>query len=168
MIRYALTCDRDHGFESWFRDSASYDFQRRRGLLSCPQCGSQKVDKAIMSPSIARRDRDASPSEGDLAVERLQAPEGIVAPPAAAALASVALLNDEALAVRAQIRALRAKVKESAADVGLAFAQEALKIHHGEADSRPIYGQASPDEARMLAEEGVPFLPLPMLPEDRN
>ena len=53
MIRYALNCDQGHAFESWFANSAAYDKQAKRGLVSCPVCGSAKVEKAIMAPSLA-------------------------------------------------------------------------------------------------------------------
>ena len=52
MIRYSLRCDRDHAFESWFQSSAAYDSQVRRKLVTCPACGSAKVEKAIMAPRI--------------------------------------------------------------------------------------------------------------------
>jgi hypothetical protein len=53
MIRYALICQQGHQFESWFQDSAAYDKQAKRGLISCPHCGSAKVEKAIMAPRLS-------------------------------------------------------------------------------------------------------------------
>jgi hypothetical protein len=53
MIRYQLECERDHGFEGWFKSSADYDNQAKRGLLECPLCGSGEVRKAIMAPAVA-------------------------------------------------------------------------------------------------------------------
>ena len=55
MIRYALVCDKGHGFESWFADSAAFDKQAKRGLVTCPHCGSAKVEKAIMAPRLCGR-----------------------------------------------------------------------------------------------------------------
>ena len=52
MIRYALVCERQHDFESWFQSSAAYDKQVKRGLVACPLCGSMKVEKAIMAPRL--------------------------------------------------------------------------------------------------------------------
>ena len=55
MIRYALQCDHNHEFESWFQNSAAYDKQAKRSLVTCPVCGSAKVDKAIMAPRLAQK-----------------------------------------------------------------------------------------------------------------
>ena len=53
MIRYALTCDKGHAFESWFQNSAAYDTQVKRRLVSCPMCDSTKVEKTIMAPRVS-------------------------------------------------------------------------------------------------------------------
>src|SRR6201999_1152222 len=55
MIRYALRCERDHHFESWFQDSAAYDQQVKRKLVSCPICESVTIEKAIMAPCIVSK-----------------------------------------------------------------------------------------------------------------
>lgn len=164
MIRYALTCEKGHGFESWFPDSASFDAQVKRRLVSCPTCDSVRIEKAIMSPNIARKDRDiaAEPAE-----PKANQPVPAAAP-VPAPVQPAALLSGEALAARAMLKAFRKHVIENADNVGKEFAEEALKIHHGETDHRPIYGEATPDDAQMLAEEGVEFGLLPVLPEDRN
>jgi hypothetical protein len=162
MIRYALTCEKGHGFESWFPDSASFDAQVKRRLVTCPACGSVRIEKAIMSPSIARKDRD-------IVVETAESEAN---PPVSATASTpaqpVALLSDEAVATRALLKAFRKHVTENADNVGKGFAQEALKIHHGETDHRAIYGEATADDARMLAEEGVGFSLLPVLPEEHH
>ena len=66
MITYSLACDRGHGFDSWFKSSSAFDEQRESGLLSCPHCGSGKVEKAVMAPRLARKDKggEAKPVEG--------------------------------------------------------------------------------------------------------
>lgn len=164
MIRYALTCDKGHGFESWFPDAASFDAQVKRRLVSCPDCGSVKVQKAIMAPNIARKDRE-------IEIEPAESAETASAPapaPASAPARPVVLLSDEAVALRAMLRAFRKHVVENADDVGKGFAEEALKIHHGETEQRAIYGEATLDDARMLEEEGVAFSPLPVLPEEHH
>lgn len=179
MILYALTCDRRHGFESWFPGSASFDAQARRGLVTCPVCGSTKVEKAIMAPAIARKDREAAAEPMDTAVAAgpgAQLPARPIAAPRLSAQhvpaeqvpAPMARLGDEGRALREMVRAIHRHVAENADDVGRDFAEEALKIHHGEVENRAIYGEASLDDARMLTEEGVAFTPLPILPEDRN
>src|SRR5579862_3655168 len=59
MILFTLKCDADHEFEGWFRDNAAYDRQQRRGLIACPECGSKKVEKALMAPRLGRSDKSA-------------------------------------------------------------------------------------------------------------
>jgi hypothetical protein len=162
MIKYALHCDNGHGFESWFRDNASFEQQARRGFVECPQCGSARVGKAIMAPNVARKDR---PERGR--AEQVRA-AGSQMPAAGPAAMPATTLTPEDRAMRDLVRAMRAHVEASADNVGDKFADEALKMHHGELEGRPIYGSATPDDARMLAEEGVGFLPLPTLPDDRH
>ena len=164
MIRYTLRCDRDHTFESWFQNSAAYDSQAKRKLVSCPVCDSVKVEKAIMAPRIvSKRSRERA--------EPVPAPAST---PAAEALAPVPASGSTPL-LMAQERELRAKIKElrdhivkNADNVGEKFPNEARKMHYGEIEHRPIYGEASPEEAKSLIDEGVEVSPLPVLPDDRN
>ena len=158
MIRYALICDAAHEFESWFASSASFEDQAKRGFVTCPVCNSTKVERAVMAPNVART--DLGPKVPGPVVE---APA-----PAAAAPAPVALMSEKEQAFREMVTALHRHVSENAEHVGPRFADEALKIHHGEAEERAIYGEATPDDARMLHEEGVEFLPLPRLPGSGN
>ncbi|MGO4406776.1 DUF1178 family protein [Bosea sp. RAF48] len=158
MIRYTLICDNGHEFDSWFPSSAGFEDQAKRGFVSCPICNSTKVERAIMAPSVARTDLDARAAE--------PAPEASA--PAAAPPAPVALMSDKEKAFREMLTALHQHVHENAEHVGERFADEALKIHHGEAESRAIYGEATAEDARALHEEGVDFLPLPRLPGTRN
>ena len=149
MIRYALACPDEHRFEAWFANAAAYDEQRGAGLLECPVCGSSDVGKALMTPSVSTaRKRDA---------RRESLP---VAQPAPGKPPPKELVD--------MLRRFRAHVVESADYVGPRFAEEARKIHYEEAEPRGIYGEATPDEAASLDEEGIEILPLPILPEDRN
>jgi hypothetical protein len=163
MIRYTLICDNAHDFESWFSTSASFEEQAARGFVACPVCGSVKVERAIMAPNVARTDRE----------RRMETPATPPAatgdtPAAAAAPAPVALIGEKEIAFREMLSALHKHVTENAEHVGPRFAEEALKIHHGESDARPIYGEATQEDARTLHEEGVEFMPLPRLPGARN
>ncbi len=140
MIRYSLTCEHGHGFEAWFSSISSYDEQVEARAVTCPSCGSAEVEKAPMAPAVHRgKSESLAPSKND---GRRQ---------------SYAFLKD-----------LRAHLAANAEDVGPAFPEEARKIHYGETDARSIYGEASVEEAKALADEGIPALPLPPLPEDRN
>lgn len=161
MIRYALVCEHGHAFESWFADSAAYDRQAKRKLVSCPHCGSAKVDKAIMAPRLATSKKRKGPVEAPTAAE---AP----APGATAAPAPVAMISPQEQEVRAKLKELRDHLVKNADNVGPKFPEEARKMHYGEIEHRSIYGVASPEEATELAEEGIDFHPLPVLPDERN
>jgi hypothetical protein len=147
MIKFTLSCERGHEFESWFPDGAAYESQTRRGLVVCPECNSQQVRKAPMAPAVlgARR-----PERGE------EAPK------------PVALLDEKQVELRAAVTALRRMIEARTDDVGPKFPEVARAIHAGDEPERAIRGRATPAEARALLEEGVGVLPLPMLPEDAN
>ncbi|MDB5641652.1 MAG: hypothetical protein JWN07_969 [Hyphomicrobiales bacterium] len=158
MIKYSLVCDASHEFESWFPGSESYEEQVRRGFVECPFCQSTRVTKAIMSPNVARKDRAAAPA--DAPAPALPA----VAPPPQ----QVALLDEKQQHLRAMMRELHEKIVASSDDVGESFPEEARKMHDGETPTRSIRGKASFEEARSLLDEGIPVMPIPDLPEERN
>jgi hypothetical protein len=165
MIRYNLLCAKGHEFESWFANSAGYDKQARRGLLECPACGSTKVDKALMTPRLART------RKSDVAIpvppEPIAAPEP-AASPAPEPAAPVAMLSPQERELRSKLKELRDHLVANSENVGQKFPEEARKMHYGEKKHRSIYGSASPDDARALHEEGIEFAPLPVLPDERN
>jgi hypothetical protein len=176
MIRYALHCERGHAFESWFQDSSSFDKQAKRGLVSCPICDSVKVEKSIMAPQIPRKGRTAAQRAGEEKVQRAVArkKKEAASAPAAAPSTPAAPASPEPLVMaqdsefRQKLKELRDHIKANADNVGDQFPEQARKMHYGEIEHRPIYGDASPTEAKALIEEGVEVLPLPVLPEDRN
>jgi hypothetical protein len=154
MIRYTLRCEKDHMFEAWFRSSADYDRAAANGDNECPLCGARKIEKAPMAPSVARSDKSGKnggdKKGGGGKVTLATAPD------------------PREMMLRAALKELRQKVTENAEYVGDRFAAEARKIHYNEGEARGIYGEATADEAKALAEEGVEFQPLPTLPEERN
>ena len=156
MIRYALHCDKGHDFETWFPSSGAYDRQAGRGLISCPLCGSTKVEKAIMAPSLARKDKSTS----------VPAETGNAAP--AEPTSPVAMMSPQEQELRKKLKELRDHLTANADNVGKRFPEEARKIHYGETEHRSIYGEASAQDARELREEGIEFHPLPVLPDERN
>ncbi len=159
MIRYALCCDAGHRFDSWFYDSSAYDEQVERGLVTCPNCESRHVVKAIMAPAVVatREERTFQPFVRPAAAEPVL--------PASNQPAEVALLDH---AKRQLVRAFRDKVVAETRDVGRAFAAEARRIHDDDASKERIRGQATPEEARDLLEDGIMVLPLPTMPDDLN
>jgi hypothetical protein len=161
MIRYALRCERDHTFESWFQSSSAYDSQVKRGLVSCPACGSTKVEKAIMAPRIvSKKGRDSTPALPEPAAT--SEPAEVIAP------GPTPLLMAQERELRAKLKELRDHIVKNADNVGAQFPTEARKMHYGDIEHRPIYGEASPQEARELVDEGIEVAPLPILPDDRN
>lgn len=133
MILFDLRCAKGHVFEAWFRDNASYDSQTEAGAVNCPACGSHKVEKAPMAPRIGK---------GSSAVTRQQ-------------------MAAELTEMKRQLTELRAKVEANCDYVGNKFAEEARRIHYGEAAHRDIYGEASDEEAQELNEEGIGFARIP-------
>jgi hypothetical protein len=159
VIRYALSCDRGHDFESWFQNSAAYDKQAKRGLVSCPLCGSAKVEKAIMAPRLARKDKSTP----------ITAPvEETVPSPAPEPATPVAMISPQEREFRKKLKELRDHLTSNADNVGKKFPEEARKMHYGETEHRSIYGEASSQDAKELHEEGIEFHPLPVLPDERN
>ncbi len=137
MIRFSLKCANAHAFDSWFQSGAAYDGLRASGQVACPVCGSTTIDKDLMAPSVQ---------------------------PARAGSNPPAPLAQPETEVEKALAALRAQVEANSDYVGLNFASEARKMHTGDLPERAIYGEARPDEARKLIEDGVPVAPLPFLP----
>ena len=158
MICYSLVCDKGHNFESWFANSAAYDKQVKRKLVSCPMCDSVKVEKAIMAPRLARKDKSTS------------MPEPVEAPslPVPAQPATPVMISPQEREFRAKLKELRDHLTANSDNVGKKFPDEARKMHYGDIEHRSIYGEASADDAKALHEEGIEFHPLPVLPEERN
>lgn len=142
MIRYALKCENDHRFESWFQSGEAFDGLLRRSLVECPDCGSVKVAKDLMAPKVR--------------------------PGRKAAAAPQPMTNAPDPDVVSAIEKLRAHVEKTSDYVGPSFAKEARAMHEGEIPHRPIYGEARADEAKKLVEDGVPALPLPFIPKQKT
>ena len=132
MIKYTLTCKKGHQFESWFSNSDSFEDLKKKGHLECAVCSSKEIEKSLMAPKIA--------SHGIEKKERLISAES---------------------ALQKEIKILKNKIKKTAIDVGENFPTEARAMHYGEKEEKPIIGKTTLEEARDLAEEGIPFSPLP-------
>jgi hypothetical protein len=173
MIRYALVCRNSHAFESWFENSTAYDKQAKRGLVSCPICGELKVEKAVMSPKISsggKRGEAApplpSPEAPNAVAPNTAMPEAT--PSADGAKAPVALMSPQEREFRQKLKELREHLTKNADYVGQKFPEVARKMHYGEMNHRSIYGEATPQDAKEMHEEGIQFHPLPVLPDERN
>jgi len=165
MIKYALACENGHPFESWFQNSAAYDKQVRKKLVTCPVCNSANVEKAMMAPRLsasARKRGEISVPAPDMPVPA--APPAVPAPETTA----VAMISPQEREFRAKLKELRDHLVKNSENVGEKFPEVARKMHYGEVEHRSIYGEASPKEAKEMLEEGIELHPLPVLPEDRN
>lgn len=140
MIRYSLKCEAGHGFDSWFKGDEAFSALKAAGQVACPVCGVTKVEKELMAPAVrpARKAEAVAPSRPDLKAPGSDLEE--------------------------KIAALRRQIEENSEYVGMNFAAEARAIHAGDAPERVIHGEAKPDEARAMIEEGLPVAPLPFLP----
>lgn len=140
MLVLNLSCEQEHRFEGWFGSADDFESQQGRGLVSCPVCGASQVQRLPSAPRLnVSHLRGAAPSEAAVA------PAG-----------EVNLQQLQRTALQA-VKQLLAKTE----DVGERFAEEARRIHYGEAKERGIRGQTSADEAQALVEEGIAILPLP-------
>ncbi|MBM3488070.1 MAG: DUF1178 family protein [Alphaproteobacteria bacterium] len=151
MILYDLQCKKGHVFEAWFRDSQTYEAQVGAKKVVCPVCGSKKIEKAPMAPRLGR-----STKKGAAEAEPAP-PAPVPAPPAP---------SPEAVRYMQALASLRKHVEANCDYVGPKFPEEARKIHYGETEARNIYGEATPDEAAKLADEGVEFQPVPWVRRD--
>ncbi|MEM9901244.1 MAG: DUF1178 family protein [Pseudomonadota bacterium] len=148
MIKYSLRCAKGHAFDSWFASASAYDSLAQAGRLTCAVCGCTEVEKALMTPRVrAGRGKEEAPKP--------PVPAGAAQPAKAPSLA------EPASDFEAAVAEFRAKVEATTEDVGQRFADEARAIHEGRAPDRAIRGEAKIGDARALAEDGVPVLPLP-------
>jgi hypothetical protein len=152
MIHYDLRCGQDHTFDGWFKDSAAFERLAKRGLVECPHCGDVKVARALMRPAVAKRRALPAP---------VPAPSPSLQPPAPSPEVAGGKLPAH---MRAMLQKMRAEVEKHCDYVGPQFAEEARKIHRGESDKRGIYGEASPEQAEALAEEGIEVSQIPWVP----
>ena len=152
MIRFALKCTNDHSFESWFQSSSAFDSLKAAGMVTCPACQSSDVEKELMAPRVtASRKKAAAPVE-----------------PSVQAPAPQPMSSTTDPEVEKAIKALRDHVEKNSDYVGGDFAKEARAMHDGDKPHRAIYGEAKPDDARKLLEDGVPVAPLPFTPKART
>ena len=143
MIRYNLICNNDHNFEAWFKDSTSCNDQIKSKNVLCPECNSNLVTKALMSPRIPKKGSNNNQENTILSNGRNNN------------------LNDA-------IRKIRDEIKKNSEYVGKEFPEEARKIHYHESEERSIYGEATAKDIKELHEEGIDIIHIPNLPDDKN
>jgi hypothetical protein len=142
----SLCCAHEHPFEGWFASEDDFQSQLERQLVECPMCGDKAVRKLPSAPRLnvsgAREPAASTP----------QAPAG----------ANGGAQGTQAVTLQSMwLRAVQ-HVMANTVDVGDRFAEEARRIHYGEVEERPIRGQASPEDAKALQEEGIEVMSLPL------
>jgi hypothetical protein len=155
MIHYQLRCAAGHGFDGWFKNSDGFEVQAASGFVACPSCGNTEVERALMTPGIARKGRE--PEVAPVMVPA-SLPEGAIGLPAAGGL-----IPDS---VRVALHKLREEVEKNCDYVGADFAEEARRIHNGETTARGIYGESTDEEAEALEEDGITFARIPWAPRN--
>jgi hypothetical protein len=150
MIHYQLRCGQSHGFDGWFNDSASFEKQAKRGLIECPECGGTDVERALMTPAVAKR-------------ESLPVPVAEPPPPAPSAAAEKAAVRVPAKMLAA-LQRMRAEVEKNCDYVGPDFADQARAMHRGEVEPKGIYGETTDEQAESLTEEGIEVAKIPWVP----
>ena len=164
MIKYQLICDQNHEFEGWFQTSASFEEQAAQGLICCPICDSDQIRRALMTPNLVspkqRSSKEPMPTELSPRIANPKSPD--------TARASIKSEQMQGFgAALATIRQIQQKITKECRDVGDDFAEEARKIHYGEAEAEGIYGRATEQEREALQDEGIEVLDMPWLPPDQ-
>lgn len=152
MISLALSCDKDHLFDSWFQSSTAFEELRAAGHVQCPTCGSSQISRALMAPRINSGASDTPTPEQSRSADN-EAPSD---------LSAASSPSEEVL------RTMRRQVEENSDYVGMSFAKEARAIHDGESPERPIYGEAKIEDAKKLIDDGIPVAPLPFMPKRKT
>jgi hypothetical protein len=144
MIVFDLECRTGgHRFEGWFGSSEDFDQQRERGFLSCPECGSADVAKALSPPKLGRKGNQ-------LPATRASRPQPMAS----------AMPPEAAMMMRA-LHAMQTEALKNSRWVGDRFAEETRAMYYGERDAETIHGHATLEEAKALYEEGIEATPLP-------
>ena len=141
MIRYDLVCENGHFFESWFKDSKSYQKQLEANEIACPKCNNSNISKSLMAPGIPKK---KNTTNGNV------------------------IANSSSSSINNAIRKIRDEIKKNSEYVGDQFPEEARKIHYNEAEVRSIYGKASKKEITELVDEGIDIIQIPEIPDDKN
>lgn len=160
MIRYSLTCKAGHAFEGWFSNSAAFDKQVKKKLVSCPTCGATKVEKALMAPSVVTSEKSTKGRRAKVPAVREASVPAVAAPAIGATPEQREMLQ--------QLRKLRDQMLAKSEYVGPRFAEEARRMHENESEARSIHGEAKVEEVKALLEEGIEVFPVPVLPDDQN
>lgn len=183
MILFDLRCSQGHDFEAWFRDSKSYDQLQQAGEITCAICGDDKVEKALMAPNVRTKKAIAPPlpidgtAKGEPpavsatasktpseSADSTTSPSVPAVAPTTMEPAKDSAFPEKVVEAMKMLREVQTFVEKNFEPVGKKFAEEARKIHYGEAEKRNIYGEATSEETETLADEGIEVNQMPWLP----
>ena len=139
MIKYNLICNNNHEFESWFSDSEEFNRLNKKRLLECIYCSSNKIKKSIMAPMV---------SGTKLSEE------------------SVNILDRKLLKEKKELLKLREHIEKNFEFVGDKLSEKIRDIYYDKNTKKSIYGTATPEERKELAEEGIDLLSIPWISKD--
>ncbi len=138
MIKYNLTCEHQHTFDSWFASSIEFERLRRKKIIQCIECNSNNINKSIMSPNISNLKKNNN--------ENLKLQKN----------------------VKQKIVEYQKFIKENCKYVGDDFAQEARNIHYGKKETKGIYGKGTKEEIEELKDEGIETITVPWYDKTEN
>lgn len=139
MILYALKCSCNHQFESWFKSGDAFDKLKQASMVNCPLCGGSKIEKALMSPKLSKNKAKKTLNKK----------------------------NKTSLKHNKSVEEILRHIRDNSEYVGVEFVSEVRAIHAGETPKRSIYGEAKPQEAQELLDEGIPIASLPIIPPSK-
>jgi len=154
MIVFDLECRSGaHRFEGWFGSTEDFEQQKDRGLLCCPECGSEDVGKAVMAPSVGKKGNQGAAAVASRKSETM----------------SNAAMPPEAAKMMKHLAKMQAESLKESKWVGKKFADDARAMHYGERDSEAIHGEATLEQAKELVDEGIEVAPLlhPVVPPEK-
>jgi hypothetical protein len=155
MFIVDLSCEHGHRFEGWYDSSSEFTDVRDAGNLSCPLCKSKNITQELSTGSI--RTTKTNPlskieSGGNAPDAKFQGGDEDPMP----------------LPTQRALSQLIRWVQNTHEDVGDDFYNKAMAIHHGQIESKAIYGQVTNSEERKLEDEGVPILKIPIPDIEKN
>ena len=139
MIKYNLQCDNNHEFESWFSDSKEFNKLKKKKLLECIYCSSNKIEKSIMSPMVSGT--------------KLNDDKSI-------------LLDQKLLNEKNELIKLRKHVEKNFEFVGDKFSEKVREVYYDKDTKKSIYGTTTSEERKELEDEGIDLLSIPWVSKD--
>ena len=143
MIKFSLSCECNHIFDSWFESNKAYETLNSKKLLTCPKCDSTQVNKNIMAPNIVAKEKSAK--NECKALEKTKKID----------------LQKPFSKYEETLQKMKKEIEKNSEYVGKKFVEQARLMYQSDTKKKSIHGEASLKEAKELIDEGIPVLPLP-------